>query len=114
MAQDYLMIWINAIASAVILLSVLKLYSVHHANMHVAARVFLASIALSACYSTFEVLAWRRDIPTGMTLFLILLSGAWALRAFSPIWAFRVLPAAVAQPRQEQHHPHFSLSPHHK
>lgn len=102
-------IWVDAVASMVIFLAVLKLYELNRLNLYLGGRIFLASIAASAIYSTLEILAWRRPIPVGMSLFLVLLSLGWALRAFAPCMMMRLFPpgtgmtgaaAAAAQARR--------------
>lgn len=90
-------IWIAALASLVILMAAIKLYQLHHENMPLLTRMFFAAIALSAIFSVFEILAWRRPIPLGMTAFLVLLAVGWAMRAFTSLC---LLPSvlATAQP----------------
>lgn len=91
-----LSIWICVLASMVILAAAIRLYQLHHLQMPLPTRVFFASIAASAIYSLFEILAWRRQIPLGMTAFLVLLAFGWALRAFTP---FCLLPSVLAASR---------------
>lgn len=107
-------IWIDALASTVIFLAVLKLYETNRHMLYLGGRVFLASIASSAIYSTFEVLAWRRSIPLGMSLFLVLLASGWALRAFCPALMCKIFPpgtgmTGVAAARQNENNPSFAL-----
>lgn len=95
MVYEHIAIWINATATVLILLSALKLYEINHGSLGLCARIFLAAVSFTAIYSTFEILAWRRPLPLGMTIFIVVMAIVWAMRAFTPLLAFKAVPAGV-------------------
>lgn len=92
---EYFFILLNALASLAIFVSVIRLYEDNHTRLTFGGRIFLAAIAASAIYSVFEILAWRRGIPAGMSAFLVLLAVAWTMRAFAPVLLYRILPLGM-------------------
>lgn len=92
MLFERVLIWIDALALLLILVSVLRLYEANFGVIRRKGRLVLAFVAAAALSSSLEVFAWRQPIPMGMTAFLVILAVLWALRAFHPEFMRDLIP----------------------